>query len=457
MSGEQEKLRLSQQLTFGLPQFAMALSGLLFSEWLMYFYLPPDEQISAGRVALVAGSWFAAAMLIGRVFDAFADPLVGYWSDRTRSRMGRRLPFLLYGAPVLAATFTGLFFPPFAPGSMANNLYIIVSYVLYNAAFTLVVAPYCALIPEVAVGNRQRVALSSWMAVFVALGNVVGAVVIGTVVQELPQGVTVAGVTVGSGIQVMALVLGVLLMLLFWVPLVNIRERPWSAEKQVPPGLVKGILSTFKNPAFLSYLGIACLMQMGVTVIVAMLPYLATQVLEAPAGQERLIAAGEGNAWAGYIFGVVIVFAALFLPLVNYLVPRVGKKKLFLGCGWVMIGVLCAIPLLTWLPDPGIGALPLFALLAFPVSVSLVLPNAIYADVVDWEAERTGIRREGIYTGATAFVTKAGLGLAQAIAVPLLVLGNSRSNPTGILLAFPVAAVLILVGLLVFRKHPIEK
>jgi len=450
-------LSIPQQLTYGLPNFAMNLSGALFAGWLTYFYLPPDDQAAAGKVALVAASAFAVAQLIGRIIDAVADPLVGYWSDRSSARMGRRLPFLLYGSPILAIAFGAMWFPPFEPGSFLNSAFLVGAMCFYWFAFTLVVAPYFALLPEIARSNRQRVGLSSYMAGFTVLGLAVGGVFIGNMQESLPEGVTLLGIHIPSGIQLMAIISSVLLLVMFWIPLVNIREEPYSKKKAVPKGLFKGIAVAFRNPAFRTYLAMAALIQMGLTIVVATMPYMATQVLEAPKGGTGLIPHGSGESWAGYLQGGVVLLAALLIPLVNILVPRFGKKKLFVATGIMMTVLLLAAPIAGLFPDPAIPALVIFGLLAFPVATALVLPNAIYADVVDFDAERSGIRREGIYTGATALVTKAAIGLSQASVVGLLALGNTRGDSRGIVLCFPLGAVFVAIGTAWFSRHPIEK
>jgi len=446
-----------QKLAYGLPSLPMNLSGVLFGGWLTYFYLPPTGEAGGGRVALVAASAFAVAQLVGRIVDAIADPLVGYWSDRSRMKMGRRRPFLFLGAPLLALSFAALWTPPFAPGSFANSVYLVVTLCFYWFAFTVVVAPYVALLPEIAETNRERVTLSSVMAIFTVLGLAVGASVTGTLQENLPQGIILVGIHIPTGIQVMAFITALLLLVMFWVPVFTVREKPHGVRKEVPKGLFRGIATAFGNPAFRTYLAMASLVQMGLTVVVATLPYLATQVLASAPGEDGLIPAESGESWAGFMQGGVVVLAALFIPLVNALVPRLGKKRLFLVAGVFMTVLLFLSPVVALFGDPAIPAIALFSLLAFPVSISLVLPNAIYADVVDFDAEQSGIRREGIYTGATALVTKAAIGVSQAAVVGLLLLGNSRENPAGIHLCFPLGAVLVAVGTLIFTRHPITK
>lgn len=450
------KLTVGQQLTYGLPSFAMNLSGALFGGWLTYFYLPPESQQAVGRVALVAASAFAVAQFAGRIVDAIADPLVGYWSDRCRSKLGRRMPFMLFGAPLLALSFCLMWFPPFAAGSFLNSAFLVFTMCFYWFAFTVVVAPYFALLPEIATSSKQRVGLSSYMAVFTVLGLAVGGVFVGNMQEAWPNGVDVAGVHIGSGIQVMAIISSLLLLVMFWIPAINIKEAPHSAEKEVPKGLFKGIAVAFRNPAFRTYLALAALVQMGLTIVLATMPYMATQILESPKGGTGLIPAGSGESWAGYIQGGVVVLAALLIPLIYVLVSKFGKKKLFIMSGGFMTVLLVAAPFAALFPDPAIPALVIFGLLAFPLSAALVLPNAIYGDVVDYDAERSGVRREGLYTGATALVTKAAIGLSQASVVGLLTLGNTRDNPVGIALCFPLGAVLVAAGTLFFSKHPIS-
>lgn len=454
-SPQKSRLTMGQKTTFGLPSFAMNLSGALFGGWLTYFYLPPEDA-GAGKVALVAASAFAVAQLVGRIVDAIADPLVGYWSDRSRNRMGRRLPFLLFGGPVLAISFLALWFPPFAPGSLANSSYLVATLCFYWFAFTLVVAPYFALIPEIATSSQERVHLSSSMAIFTVLGLAVGLGAVGTLQSNFKDGITILSFHIPSGIQIMAVLASLSLLVLFWAPLINIRERAYSEEKAVPKGLFKGLAVAFKNPAFRTYLAMAALIQMGLTMVIASIPYLTTQVLAAAPGEEGLILHEDGESWAGALQATVVVLAALCIPLVTILTNRLGKRRLFVIAGIVMTVVLTLTPATGLFPDPAIPAILLFVALAFPVSTALVLPNAIYGDVVDFEAARTGVRREGTYTGATALLTKAGIGLAQAAVVGLLALGNTRGSPIGIYLCFPAGAVFVAIGTWVFSKHPID-
>ena len=120
----------------------------------IYFYLPPE---GAGLQVQVSEEIFfgvltayGLARLIGGVIDSLADPLVGHFSDRSRSRFGRRRYFLILGIVPMVVVPALLFFPPGEPGSHGIFIYLTVLLSVYYIFFTVYVAPYNALIPEIA-------------------------------------------------------------------------------------------------------------------------------------------------------------------------------------------------------------------------------------------------------------------------------------------------------------------
>ena len=126
----------------------------------LYYYLPPAGRGLVPQVPEKA-FWgpltvFGLAMLVGRIFDSLADPIVGYASDRSRSRLGRRRAFLIYGLVPLVVSPALLFWPPGPAGSWINGLSLALVLCVYFIAFTVYVAPYLALIPELSSGTRDR-------------------------------------------------------------------------------------------------------------------------------------------------------------------------------------------------------------------------------------------------------------------------------------------------------------
>ena len=447
-------LRWPGRLAYALPQLSIALSGSLLVPWLTYFYVPPSSDAGT-RPALVSGFLFAAYMFGGRVLDAVLDPLVGYWSDRSQSRWGRRRPFILAGAPVFIVSFALLWFPPFAPGSGSNAVYLGIVMAVFFASFTLVLGPYSALLPEIARGNRERMQLSTWMGVALIIGTVLGALLTGPLQSAYPRGLTVASVRFGSSLQFVSLLGAASLVLLFLPPLV-LREAPPESRQPVPAGLWRGLKSAFGNPAFLTFMGIAGLAQLGLAMLVTALPYVSKQILERPPGAPGLVSAGRGEAWTGYLMGTLVLCTVVCLPIVNRLAGRWTKKRLMWITGWILTGVALAFGALPLFSDPGPAAWAITAAMGFPAAVALVVVSPLIADVIDLDEKRTGLRREGVYVGGMSVLNKGALGVGNGLVVLLLGLDQRAHEPLGLILVGPIAALAIAVGTMVFGRHPID-
>ncbi|MCB9507157.1 MAG: MFS transporter [Myxococcales bacterium] len=439
-------------VAYSLPQVGINLMGALFGQWLQYLYRPPAGD---SRPALVGAFAFATVMLLGRIIDGVTDPLVGYLSDRTRSRLGRRIPWILYGTLPLALTYAAIWFPPTATESVANAVFLGVVLALYWVFFTIVLGPYSALLPEIASTSDDRVRLSSAMALFTVAGILLG-LAAGPLQSAFPNGMTIAGLHIPTGLQVAGLASTFIFVVTMLATPLGVRELPHAPNKEVPPGLIAGVLSAFKNPAFLAFLGLAVFVQLGSQVFMVGLPYLASQILERAPGEPGLVAAGQGEAWTGGLQGVLILTALCFLPAIRPLVARWGKRRLMVAATGLFAVALALVPVITLAPDPAIPMVAACVLLGLPVSCVLVVVNAVGADVVDYDEKLTGLRREGLYSGASAFIAKSALGLSNSIVLLALLLGDSREHPLGILLLGPIAAVLVALGTWIYSRSPVD-
>lgn len=444
----------SSRLAYALPQLSIALTGSLLVPWLTYFYVPPSGGPTE-RVALVSGWLFAAYMFAGRALDAVLDPLVGYWSDRSRSRFGRRRPFIVAGTPVFLVSFACLWFPPFAPGSPGNAVYLGVVMAIFFAAFTFVLGPYSALLPEIARTNQERVKLSTFAGVAMILGTILGALLTGPLQSAYPSGIAVGSVHFESPLQLVGLFGAASLLLLFLPPLF-LRETPPESRQPVPAGLWKGLKSAFGNPAFLTFMGIAGLVQLGLSMLLTALPYVSKQILERPAGVEGLVLFGRGEAWTGYLMGVLVLGTVLWFPVVNRVVGRLGKKRLMVITGWVLTGVAIGFSLLPLFGDPGPAAVAVTAIMSFPAAVALVVVAPLIADIIDLDEKHTGLRREGVYVGGMSVLNKAALGVGNGLVVLLLGLDERAHEPLGLMLVPPLAALFIAAGTMVFSRHSLD-
>ncbi|MFW6369133.1 MAG: MFS transporter [Myxococcota bacterium] len=206
------------KLAYAAGAGGWCLIDRLLITWLLYFYV---VRPAADGQVLVSAFAFGAIMLLGRVVDAIADPLVAKWSDNHGGRLGRRVPFLLGSGVLYLAVFLALFHPPFRAGSSLNAVYLSVGLAAYFTLFTVYVTPYLALLPELARSMKDRVDLTTWKAAFSILG--VAAAFVG-------GGILIDAV----GMQGMLFLAAALALVLLYIPAL-IRERDHATSAPATP------------------------------------------------------------------------------------------------------------------------------------------------------------------------------------------------------------------------------
>ncbi len=424
-----KKLPTLGKVAYGIGAGGWSLIDRIMVTWLFYFYVVSPIR---GEKALVSGVVFGIIMFLGRVVDAVADPIVARWSDNLDSRLGRRIPFMLYSGFLYTLVFIALFYPLTEGESLVNNVYLTLMLGLYFALFTAYVCPYLALLPELARTNEDRVDLATYKAVFSILG--------------------VAGAAIGGGILInklgsygMIWVMAAVGLVMLYVP-VLIRERDFAKAEPATLGLVEALVTTFKNRPFVIYLAGMVAFNLGFTIVTLNIPPYVTVLLGGTEGDTAIY------------FGLVLGIALLFFPLVNILSKEFGLKAVMLSSLTVFALLL---PGIYFLGQPPLGLSPqifgyiLMALLGIPVSSIFVVPDAIVAAVSDLEERLTGQRREGMYFGAQGFISKLAIGLSSVITGFLLdYFGKTAAQPLGIQLTGPVAALFVAIGAIIFIYYP---
>ncbi len=427
--GELKQLPLWGKILYGAGSGGFSLIDRVLITWLFYYYITSPLE---GVEALMPPFAFGIIMFLGRAIDAVADPVIARWSDNYRGRLGRRMPFMLFSGVAYAVVFVLLFYPPVAETSALNSVYLAVLLGIYFTLFTGYVTPYLALLPELARGNKDRVDLATFRAVFMLLG--VGLALIGS------------GVLIGMiGFHGMVWALALVGLVLLYLPLL-IKERDYAAAKPATLGLLEAIKTTFKNHAFVIYLVGNVTFWLGFNIITLNLPLYVTVLL------------GGTEDEASIYFGLAFVVALLFFPVVNILSKKIGLKAVMM---FALVSFTVLLPLFYFLGRPVLGLTPevfgyvLMALAGLPLAVIFIVPEAIVAAVSDMEVKLSGQRREAMYFGAQGFILKLALGLSTVITGGLLQLfGSTVEQPLGIQLTGPVSALFILVGVIVFSRYP---
>lgn len=393
------------------------------SLWLLYFYTEATDLLTPLAVG--------AILTVGRLLEATDDALVGYWSDRTRSRLGRRIPFVLAATPFWAL-FSFLLFTPPTSSSAAAAAYLFLVLELMFLASTLSGGPYEALLPEIASTSAERISITWLKVCFGAAGAGVGLVASGLVSDRF-------------GFAAMAAAVALVALATRYVGIAGVWR--WAVASRAPAtlGLRDALRKTVANRAFLLFLPTFALFQLAFQVLLGALPFLVQAVLETET---------EGT-WVAALSAVAVATMVSTLPLAWLLARRTSKRQAYRS--FLVAAVVC-FPLVTLAGTlagiPPEAQLVVAAMLAgVPIAGNYLFPAPLIADIVDHDSLRTGFRREAMYFGSQNVVEKTTSALAPAILGALLELGRTAEDPLGIRLAGTAAGLLVLVGLLVFRGY----
>lgn len=430
-----EKLARRDKLMYGVGDIGFSLSTTILGAFFAIF-LTDVVGIRPGIAAI--------AIFVGRSWDYINDPIFGHLSDRTRTRWGRRRPFLLFGTLPLAVTFTMLWWRPPWEGALALAVYYAVAYILFEAANTLLYMPYFALTPELTSDYDERTSLTTYRMFFSILGSLVAFIIplmmVGSFTPENADRVITMGLTFG--------IVSALPMLLVFF---GTRERLDYME-QAKPTLRQSIHSALKNKPFLFGLAIFLATWISVDILQSSLLFFIKYVVQREAQNDVIMA-------------TIFVIAMFALPVWDYVSRRWSKRWAYI---WgIAFWSVVQLVLITLNPTTSLGViLFLCALAGIGVAAAHVLPWAILPDAIEWDEYQTGERHEGMFYSLTTLTKK----VATSIALPLVLLlleatgyqPNVAQQETGALLGIrvaigPIPAILLAVGIVFAFKYPLDR
>lgn len=386
----------------------------------------------------------AIAIFVGRSWDYINDPLMGHLSDRTRTRWGRRRPFLLFGVWPFAITFIMLWVHPGWDNQIFLALYYAAAYILFDAAFTMVNMPYAALTPELTDDYDERTSLTSYRMFF----SIAGSLIAFTIPLALIDRFTPEN---DGRVLVMAFIFGCVCIAPILLVFASTRERQDFMHLE-QPRLLASLKAAFKNKPFLFGAGIFLLTWVSVDILQTTLLFFLKYVLKRESQSDLIMA-------------TIFVTALVALPLWEWAARRWNKRLAYIaGIAFWAVVQLAIVSLGP--EDDLIWLLALCVLAGIGVSAAHVLPWAIIPDAIEWDEWQTGARHEGTFFSLVTLMQK----IASSIAIPFILLlldatgyiPNAAQQQPGALLGIrlvvgPVPAVLLLAGILFAILYPLNR
>ena len=424
-NGAQPLLSLPQIIFYNLAGFTFNLYDTILYAWIPYFYTPPEGTELTRYIPLAALGLILAG---GRILDAVTDPLIGYLSDNTKSRWGRRKPYIFVSNPILFLAFIFVWAPPVNGVSMTNVIFLTVVLFFYYCSYTGMVIPWFAVLPEISPENKTRVKIASIGVAIGAFGALVGGALSGPLFEKL------------GGFK-MALSIGVFGFIAGELTLLGVKERVRVEPSHEPLGFFKVVKEVFGDKQVLSFCGMIMLAQLTYQLMLMNVPYLTTLILN------------RRESDASLLMGEVILFIVLSVPLWYRLLDRYPKRHVFRGIiigmtvGFVMAYFIGRYPF----GSPFVQAMVIFPFSAIPAGGMYTAVLAVISDLTDYDELKTGRRREAIYFGIYGIVRKTGWALcALILAFVFETYGYSRENPMGVRVIWLVCAFSCFLSLLAF-------
>jgi len=376
--GEREHIPFKYKLFLGLGNLGKLTISGTYGSLLTIFY---QDYIG------LSARWIGIASIIYAIWNAINDPIFGFMTDNTRSKLGRRIPYLRFTSPFLALTFFLVWMVPESASGITQFWWMLVIMLLYDTAYTIVGLNSVALLPEIAETDEGRSSIQIYTGLFGLLAYLFGFLIPEIFRPKVGDNASLLGLRVAMGI--LGLIGGGLVFAASYV----LKEKPAISQSEKPLGLVDSVKETFKSRSFLIWVVENFMSTFCLSIVTGAIFYLADYVTQT---------------------STIYLLAAIFVPMVigimvsKSLVNRLGIARtiqlylLVAGIGLIGISFVNSNLLIYFcLAIAGIG-----------FGGTQILNDICVGQIADEDELRTGRRREGAFFGVNALVTKPAQSLA---------------------------------------------
>jgi len=430
-----EKLSRKTKIIYGAGDLGFSLTTTIIGAFFLLFLTD---------VVHIRPAYAGIAIFTGRMWDWVNDPIIGHISDRTRSRWGRRRPFLLFGALPFALAFVMMWYRPPFESDLALVAYYAIAYVVFDTAATFVYMPYFALTPELTADYDERTSLTSYRMFFSIFGSLLSftipLMIVGTFNPEND-----------GRVLLMAAIFGAMSALPLWLVFFNTEERE-SYASQEKPKIIPTLKAALKNRPFVFGAIIYLLTWVCMNVIQTVLLFFVKYVLRLEQQSDLVMA-------------LIFVTGIIALPLWEYASRKMEKRKAYV-LGISFLAAVLMVLIMVGATAPFWMVIVLCVMAGVGVSAAHVLPWAILPDAIEWDEYQTGERHEGVFYSLITLMNK----VASSVAIPLTAVlldvtnyvPNADNQPASALLGIrllmgPIPALLLTTAIIFAIRYPLDR
>lgn len=379
-----------------------AMSDVIMANIVMILLMPIyniELKVNAGLLGLALG--------LPRLWDALTDPFMGHISDNTRSRFGRRRPWLVVGGVLGGLVCWMMWSPPLSLSPNMLFVYFFIVSILFFTAYTIFSVPYNALGFEMTPDYDERTSVMAYKTIMMNLSTLLFL----PWVYKLCFLDAFGGGDPVQGVRVVGALVGGLILLFALLPALLCRENP-RAQYQEKVKFIQALKYTFKNKSFLILSGCVLCTLIGIFLAFPLMMYINLAIVFAgePVSEARNQFATV-NGWYQTTYnasGIVAVFA------ITWISRRIGKRRTLVG-GLACVATAFLLSPFCFRPDYPYLQLVIAVLASPGLSCVWLLSASMSADICDEDELATGLRREGMFGAAGGLLLKLGVAMVMTL------------------------------------------
>ncbi len=433
-----DKVSLKTKLLGGFGSFGLNVTTNLFLGWTQTYYI---------RIVRIDLLMWSLAFLIYMIWNAINDPLFGHLSDKTRTKYGRRIPYLMICSPLLSINFIIMYFAPIESSQWIKFTWLLISLLTYDSFFTIISITFTSLLAELSINPQERAVIN----LFAGIGNGIGFGIAYLLPLLLINNEAVPYSQNKDVFLLIIIILAILGAVFLAFTAFGIKERPeLLPKKEERLAILQSIKSVLANRSFITYSIFNFMVSYVIFSINANLPFYMDDVLKI----------SKDNVLASIPLISFLIFSILGFPIILLLNKRMGNKRtLVYSLTLTIIGLI----VVTFSGDIVLASISL-AVVGLGFSGTLLV-FTLLGDIIDQDELKTGVRREGAYFGTDALINKPALSVSAGISGLVLFLTNFNKDlenqPVSAILGIKmllgvIPAIFLILGLISLWYYPLD-